>query len=73
MCCLRRGVLIEITEKWRETAEPLVRDVQKAHRELIAGYSEVELETIADFLTRFTGNVMKSIKVLEKEISQPGN
>ena len=53
----RRGVLIEINQKWAETAGPLVAGVQKAHNELIASYSDKELETIADFLTRFTENV----------------
>jgi len=62
----RRGVLVEITEKWTETAEPLVRGVQRAHAELIASYSDEELETIADFLTRFTTNVLESTRMIEK-------
>jgi len=63
----RRGVLIEITKKWRETADPLVRGVQQAHIELIASYSDKELETIADFLTRFTSNVMEHTKRFEDD------
>ena len=53
----RRGVLIEINQQWTETAGPLVAGVQQAHRELIANYSDQELTTIADFLTRFAQNV----------------
>lgn len=65
----RRGVLIEITEKWAETAAPLVRGVQQAHADLIAGYSEEDLETIADFLTRFTNNVKEHTKLIEEDTS----
>ncbi|HRF99024.1 MAG TPA: MarR family transcriptional regulator, partial [Aggregatilineales bacterium] len=50
----RRGALIEIHEKWTETSRPLVMGVQKEQAELIASYSDAELEIIADFLTRFT-------------------
>jgi DNA-binding MarR family transcriptional regulator len=62
----RRGVLIEITKKWMETAGPLVMGVQQAHAELIASYSDDELETIADFLKRFTNNVTQQTKMLEE-------
>ena len=65
----RRGVLIEITGKWGEKAGPLVRGVQQAHTELISSYSDKELETIADFLTRFTNNVIESTEILEKDRS----
>lgn len=64
----RRSVLIEITKKWTETAGPLVRGVQQAHAELIASYSDEELETIADFLTRFTNNVIEHTKMIEKDL-----
>jgi DNA-binding MarR family transcriptional regulator len=63
----RRGVLIEIDKKWAETAGPLVAGVQKAHKELIASYTDKDLETIADFLTGFTENVREQIKLIEKE------
>ena len=63
----RRGVLIGIDKKWPETAGPLVAGVQKAHKELIASYSEKELETIVDFLTRFTENVKEHTMVLKEE------
>lgn len=61
----RRGVLVEITSKWGETAGPFVAGVQQAHAELIARYSDAELETIADFLTRFTENVKAQTAVIE--------
>jgi DNA-binding MarR family transcriptional regulator len=63
----RRGVLIEITKKWSETVGPLVRGVQQAQAELIASYSDEDLETIADFLTRFTNNVTEHTKRIEKD------
>jgi len=61
----RRGALIEIHEKWTQTAAPLVIGVQKANAELIATYSEAELEVIADFLTRFTNNVKKHTQMID--------
>ncbi len=64
----RRSVLIEINEQWAETARPLVIGVQKAHNELIASYSDKELEIIADFLTRFTKNVKEYTKTIEKNL-----
>lgn len=65
----RRGVLIEIDEKWAETAGPLVRGVQQAHAELIAGYSDEELETIVDFLTRFTNNVKQHTEKIANDLT----
>ena len=65
----RRGVLIEIDQKWSETAGPLVRGVQQAHAELIASYSDEELAMIADFLTRFTKNVTEQTKRIEKDLA----
>jgi DNA-binding MarR family transcriptional regulator len=61
----RRGILIEIDSKWTETAGPLVAGVQKAQSELIASYSDEELKTIANFLTRFADNVKEQIKTIE--------
>lgn len=63
----RRGVLVEINEQWAQMAGPLVAGVQQAHRELIAGYSDKELELIADFLGKFTQNVVDQTKVIETE------
>jgi len=65
----RRGVLIEITKKWTETVGPMVAGVQKAQDDLIASYSDKELETIADFLTRFTNNVREHTKMIEKDLT----
>jgi DNA-binding MarR family transcriptional regulator len=65
----RRGVLVEIDTKWVETAAPLVMGVQGAHAELIASYSDQELETIADFLTRFTNNVIAHTRMIEEDIT----
>jgi DNA-binding MarR family transcriptional regulator len=62
----RRGVLIEINEKWAETVGPMVAGLQKSHKELIASYSEKELEAIVDFLTRFTKNVEEQTKMIKK-------
>src|SRR5690242_20595488 len=63
----RRGVLSEINEQWAHTAGPLVAGIQEAHPTLIAGYSEEELQTIADFLTRFTQNVQEHTEKIEKQ------
>jgi DNA-binding MarR family transcriptional regulator len=49
----RRGLLIEPTQ----TVGPLFADARKLQNELIASYSEAELKTIADFLTRYAKNV----------------
>ena len=63
----RRGVLIQINhQKSAETMKPMVAGIQKAHRDLMASYSIQELQTIADFLTRFTDNV----KIHTREIEQ---
>ena len=58
----RRGVLIQLSPRYKEVAMPLVTGVQQAHRELLAKYSEKELEAIADFLTGFTKNVTEHTK-----------
>jgi DNA-binding MarR family transcriptional regulator len=65
----RRGVLIEISQKWGETAGPLVRGLQQAQAELIASYSDDALETIADYLTRFTNNVTEYTQKIEQDLS----
>lgn len=64
----RRGVLIEIAEKWQEAAGPVVAGVQAAHAELISSYSDEELETIVDFLTRFTRNVVEHTRLIEESL-----
>lgn len=65
----RRGVLIEINKQSAETVGPLVAGVQRAHNKLIASYSDKELETIADFLTRFTENVKEYTKRITKDLA----
>jgi DNA-binding MarR family transcriptional regulator len=65
----RRGVIVEICDKWREVAMPLVQDIQQAHRQLIASYTDEELAVITDFLKRFTSNVNEAAKAIEKDIS----
>lgn len=62
----RRGVLVEATRAWQETAMPLVMDIQAAHRDLISKYSEEELKVIADFLQGFTTNVQNQTKKIEE-------
>ncbi len=61
----RRGVLVKIDKKYAEKAGPLVSGVQKAHSNLVASYSAKELETIIDFLTRFTQNVKDQTQKIE--------
>jgi DNA-binding MarR family transcriptional regulator len=61
----RRGVLIEINDRYTETVGPFVAGIQKAQTVLIASYSDRELETITDFLTRFTKNVKEHTRIIE--------
>lgn len=65
----RRGVLIEVNKKWSEKASLLVSGVQQANAELVASYSDEELEIIADFLTRFAQNLIEQTKMIEKDIA----
>ena len=62
----RRGVLIEINKKAMKAFIPLSSGVMKAQTELLASYSEADLATIADFLTRFSRNVTDYAKTIEK-------
>ena len=61
----RRGVIVEIEETYAKTAQALVAGIQKAHRELIASYTEEELEIIADFLHRFAENLREHAEEIE--------
>jgi len=61
----RRGVLIEINKETAAIPKKLVAGIQHAHAELISSYSETELKTIIDFLTRFTQNVVDQTKKIE--------
>jgi DNA-binding MarR family transcriptional regulator len=64
----RRGVLIEVNDKSAETVGPMVAGIQKVQSELIASYSDEELKTIADFLTRFARNVEEYTKTIDTGI-----
>jgi DNA-binding MarR family transcriptional regulator len=64
----RRGVLIEISESSTDIIWPLVAGIQRAQSELVASYSDEELEVIANFLTRFTENVKEHTKIIEKDL-----
>lgn len=63
----RRGVLIEPHKHYMEVAGPLVAGVQKAHLDLLTTYSDQQLETITDFLTRFTQNVTDATDVINTD------
>lgn len=65
----RRGVLIGLNPDASKIMWPLVADVQKAHKELIASYSNEELEIVADFLTRFTDNIKQQTVKIEKNLT----
>jgi DNA-binding MarR family transcriptional regulator len=62
----RRGVIIELNEEYGKVAQPLVAGIQKAHRELIDRFSVKELETVINFLTGFTNNIIEHTKKIEK-------
>lgn len=64
----RRGVLIEVHKDSAKIVGPLVAGVQKALRELVASYSTNELETIADYLNRYTINVKAQTDSIDKDI-----
>lgn len=53
----RRGVVVEINQRSRDAVGPMVAGAQRVQNELLDSYTERELGTIADFLTRFTANV----------------
>lgn len=65
----RRGVLIELVEGKSKQSAKLVAGIQKAHRDLIAIYSDDELAVITDFLLRFTQNITEYTEKLEVGIS----
>jgi DNA-binding MarR family transcriptional regulator len=58
----RRGVIVTLTPSWMQAASPLIADIQKAHEQLIVGYTKEELAVITDFLTKFTKNVQEQTK-----------
>ena len=62
----RRGVIIEIDDSFTTDAQEMVVGIQKAHKELIARYSEKELGIIKDFLQRFAENLAVHSKKIEE-------
>lgn len=50
----RRGVLIEIDKRSIATVGPLFAGARQLQDELVASYSDKELQLIADFLQKFT-------------------
>lgn len=67
----RRGILVEITQAYKDAAAPLVAGVQAAHTQLIASYSDDELRVIIDFLTRFTQNVTDQTDKIQNTPKSP--
>lgn len=68
----RRGVLVEINYEHAQIAKKLVGGIQKSHHELLESYSEKELELIADFLTKFSTNIVTATKEIEKKLNSYG-
>jgi DNA-binding MarR family transcriptional regulator len=60
----RRGAIVRIEPKYNQMAWPLVADIQKLNTEVIASYTDDELKTIADFITRMTENVRGQTKAI---------
>jgi DNA-binding MarR family transcriptional regulator len=65
----RRGVLIEINHKTYAKVGVMFAGTYQTLSDMIATYSAAELETIADFLTRFTSNVKEHTEQIEKNIT----
>ena len=61
----RRGVLIEINRPAMAKMGALYGELQKELGKLIASYSDKELQTIADFLTRFTADMQMHAEKLK--------
>lgn len=62
----RRGVFIEINKKYSKIAFPLVSGIQKAHRDLIASYTDEELKIIESFLTGLINNLKENTNRIEE-------
>jgi DNA-binding MarR family transcriptional regulator len=61
----RRGVIVEVQQRSREAVAPMVAGAQRAQSEMLDIYSEEQLATIADFLTRFTENLNQHTQTIE--------
>lgn len=62
----RRGIIVEIDKEYSKVATPMVAGVQKAHKDLIASYTDKELKVIEDFLNKFTKNIDNQIAEIEE-------
>lgn len=51
--CDRRGVLVAATEQGRAIREEIMTNGRSAMQELLAGFDDTELATLADLLDRF--------------------
>lgn len=63
----RRGLLIEINKKSKERIAAMFGGIQETQNELIADYSDEDLEIIAYFLARYTENLIKFTEIVEEE------
>ena len=62
----RRGTIIVINKKWTDAAGPLVMGIQKAHKTLLARYTDEELRVIVDFLSAFAENIRNQTTAIEE-------
>jgi len=56
----RRKLIIRLTEQYKNESASQVREVQKAHKALIAEYSTDDLGVISRFLRGFTSNLARN-------------
>lgn len=63
----RRGVLIELTDKYNHEAQKMVAGIQKANLELFSSFDDEQLKLITDFLNRFTNNMQQAAKEIEAD------
>lgn len=61
----RRGLMIEVNKKTAELFGPLIAGTQRGLREIVASYTERELEIIKDFLNRTTANLNQQIEIID--------
>jgi len=66
----RRGVLVKISELYAKRAMPIIMHLQKSHTQLLAPYTDTELETIKDFLIRFSDNVTAQTRIIEENTTE---
>jgi len=66
----RRSVFVKISPAYFKVTRPLVMSIQQPQTELLATYSNKELEIIVDFLVRFTDNVTKETAIINRSITK---